>query len=193
LQQIFNSQKGMYPVHLDGQKIVGVSWYRRSMMRNKNALSRAQCKPWDINWFSWCTVENFYSMYEGVYLGMVDAGIAFQLDEDIMYDKHGEKTTNIDESYGHATKYKIIHPEYLLFVDETGCNTNMKENGLAGGQLFVLPVDMGSQEGCNSATTDIHFTVLCFASATGEPVLCAVILKETKRDSGHPTELENGH
>jgi hypothetical protein len=98
---------------------------------------------------------------------MVDAGIAVRLDEEIMYNKHGEETTKIDELNGHATKYKITHPEYLLFVDKTGCNTNMKEDGFAGGQLFVLlPVNMGSQAGCKGAASNIHFTVLCFTSAT---------------------------
>jgi hypothetical protein len=74
----------------------------------------------------------------------------------------------------------ITKPENLLFIKETGCNTNMKDDGFAGGQLFVLPIDMGAQSGRNCATTDKHFTVLCFTSATGGPVLCAVILKSSK-------------
>jgi hypothetical protein len=97
-----------------------------------------------------------------------------------MYDKQGEITINKNELYARPSKYKIKHPEYLLFVDETGCNTNMKDDGFAGGQMFVLPVDLGFHGGCNGSITDLHFTVLCFTSAVGIPVLCAVILKSTK-------------
>jgi hypothetical protein len=131
-------------------------------------------------------------MYKGVYQGMADAGDAVLLEEEIMYNKEGEETTNIDELYGHPTKYKITNPEYLLFVDKTGCNTNMKEDGFAGGQLFLLPVDMGSQAGRNGATTDIHSTVPCFTSATGEPELCAVILKMSKEIQNIPLNWKMG-
>jgi hypothetical protein len=117
------------------------------MNRHKQLLKRARCKPRDVNRYSWCTVENFHNMYEGVYQGMVEAGIAVKHEEDIMYNKNGKQTTDVSELFGCPTKYKIKHPEYLLFVDKTGCNTNQKEDGFAGGQLFVIPVDIGSQLG----------------------------------------------
>jgi hypothetical protein len=40
----------------------------------------------------------------------------------------------------------------------------MKDDGFAGGQLFVLPVEMGAQSRCSGATTNIHFTSPSFAS-----------------------------
>ena len=39
-----------------------------------------------------------------------------------------------------------------------------------------MPTD-GSAEGIHGATTDIHFTTLGFTAGTGEPVMCAVIMK----------------
>jgi hypothetical protein len=56
----------------------------------------------------------------------------------------------------------------------------MKDDGYAGGQMFVLPVELGFHGGRNGAITDMHFTVLCFTSAVVDPVLCAVMLKSTK-------------
>jgi hypothetical protein len=56
----------------------------------------------------------------------------------------------------------------------------MKDNGYAGGQMFVLPVDLGFHGGRNGAITDKYVTVLFFTCAVGDPVLCAVILKSTK-------------
>jgi hypothetical protein len=146
------------------------------MMRQKDLLKRAQCKKQDINRYSWFTIKNFTNMYEGVYQGIANADIAVKREEAIMYDKKGQATTKVSEIFGHPIK-EITNPEYLLFVDKRGCNTNMQEAGFAGGQLFVLPVDIGSQTGCNGASTNIHFMVLCFTSGTGKPVLCDIILK----------------
>lgn len=186
--------------HLTSNGIIGHSWYNKFMKSNKQILHCGRCRPRDINRYTWCTYENFANMYEGVYSSMVNASIAELLEEEIMYNKIGEITINQEEMFGRPTKYKITRPtkykitrpDYLLFVDKTGCNTNMKEDGFAGGQLFVLPVDMSSQSGRNCATTDIHFTVLCFTSATGEPVLCAVILKSSQEITYIPLSWKMG-
>jgi hypothetical protein len=66
---------------------------------------------------------------------MVKEGVA-----EIMYKKFGEITNDRDQLYKNPTKYKIIHPKYLIFVDKTDCNTIMKDDGFADGQLFLLPV-----------------------------------------------------
>jgi hypothetical protein len=73
-----------------------------------------------------------------------------------MYNKKGEITINREEMFGRPTKYKVTKSEYLLFVNKTDCNTNMKEDAFVGGQLFVLPVDMASQSNRNCAVTNIH-------------------------------------
>jgi hypothetical protein len=52
----------------------------------------------------------------------------------------------------------VTKPEQILFVDETGSNTNQKEDGFAGGQRYVLPNDGMHEEGVIGDTTDIHFT-----------------------------------
>jgi hypothetical protein len=59
-----------------GNGTIGISWYNRFMSRHKLTLKRGRCKPRDINRFTWCTLENFMSMYDGVYNAMVGAGIA---------------------------------------------------------------------------------------------------------------------
>ena len=60
-------------------------------------------------------------------------------------------------------------------VDECGINTNQKSDGNVGGQFVVVP--KGVETGVESSITDIHATVLGFTSATGDPVMCAIILK----------------
>jgi hypothetical protein len=49
---------------------------------------------------------------------------------------------------------------YVLFVDETGCNTNQKDDGHVGGKLFVLPTD--DSDVAPIGATDIHFTLFAF-------------------------------
>jgi hypothetical protein len=164
----------------NGEKFqVGKTWYNGFMLRNKEALRRGKCKVRDIKRHTWCTYENFRNMYDCVYLSMVESGVAEELSEAVMYDVNGEVTTNVDEMYGRPSKYRMVKPENLVFVDETGCNTNQKDDGYAGGEQFVLP-RVPDESGLVGATTDIHFTVLCFTSGTGEPILCAVILKSNK-------------
>jgi hypothetical protein len=94
--------------------------YNKFMKRHKATLKRGCCKSRDINWYNWCTMESFASMYKGVYSGMVNAGIAVELENEILYDNFGEITTDEKEIYRCLTHRKITHPEYLFLVDETG-------------------------------------------------------------------------
>ncbi len=60
-------------------------------------------------------------------------------------------------------------------MDETGSNANELNDGKVGGELFIMPKNVGDAAALAGATTDINFTVLCFISGTGEPVLCNFI------------------
>jgi hypothetical protein len=84
----------------------------------------------------------------------------------------------------------LTHPEYLLFVDKTGCNTNQKDDKYIGGELFVLPKKDGAG-GVIGCTTNIHASMLCFTtgSALGDPVMCAVILKSNKKSNKKINDL----
>jgi hypothetical protein len=79
----------------------------------------------------------------------------------------------------------MMRPEMTLFVDECGCNTNQATDGQAGGQLFVLPASE-CPTGILGMVTDLHFIVLCVNAGTGEPVICAVILKSEKESHELP-------
>lgn len=104
------------------------------------------------------------------------AGVAKKLDKEVMLDIYGKITLDSDKMVGRKTKYILTLPEQVLFVDETGCNTNQTEDHLVGGRLYVLPRHE-NDGGKIGSTTDIHFTLLCFSAATGDPLMCAIILK----------------
>jgi hypothetical protein len=173
------------------KQIVGEAWYRKFMKRYETKLKRAKCKVIDNNRRTYCTYENFSNMYNAVYENMVDAGVAIKLEEETMFDKDGNKTTDPSKMHGRPTKYKLIKPERCVYVDETGCNTNCKNDGQIGGQRLIMGCNQ-KEGGRSSALTDLHFTVLAFTSGTGEPIMCAVILKSEKKVEELPMNWKLG-
>jgi hypothetical protein len=53
-------------------------------------------------------------------------------------------------------------------------------------------MDWSLEFGVVGATTNIRFTVLCFTSAVGEPVLCSVILKSDRQPHEIPISWRLG-
>ena len=47
-----------------------------------------------------------------------------ELPEPIWFDKAGNEVAGEKLSFGQKTKYKIVKPEQLLFVDKVGANTS---------------------------------------------------------------------
>ncbi len=103
------------------------------------------------------------------YTTMVETGIAEVVEDAIQYDT------------GLPSKYKLIKPEFLLFVDETSCNTNQLNDGKVGGERYIMPKNCSDAAAPAGATTDLHFTVLPFISGMGEPVLCAIFFKSEQK------------
>jgi len=154
---------------LKDSSTLGAAWYHGFMHRFEDTLTRKHTTVKDIKRRTWATRDNFENMYDNIYEAMVEAGIAEELDEEINYGS------------GLPTRFKLTHPDYLLFVDETGCNTNQLNDGKVGGEVFIMPKNCGDAAAPAGATTDIHFTILPFISGTGEPVLCSIIFK-SKQD-----------
>jgi hypothetical protein len=57
------------------------------------------------------------------------------------------------------------------------CNINQLNDGKVGGELFIMPKNVGDTAAPAGSTTDFYFTVLAFISGMGVPVLCAIIFK----------------
>jgi hypothetical protein len=126
--------------------------YRGFLKYHQDELSHNGSIVRDLKQRTWVTAENFENMYNNIYNTMVEVGIAEKVEEAIQYDA------------GLPTKFKLTHPEFLLFVDETGCNTNQLNDGKVGGELYLMPKNCGDAAAPAGATTDLHFTVLPFIS-----------------------------
>ena len=107
---------------------------------------------------------------------MAEAGVAKQLDNPIMYDKHGNKTIFDDKVSGLKTYYGMLKPDNILLVDKTGCNTNQKAYGAVGREKLVVPTH-GSCNCLSGSVSDQHYTTLVFQTASGQPVCCCRIMK----------------
>jgi hypothetical protein len=44
-----------------------------------------------------------------------------------MMDHDGNITLDPNKHFGRKTRYKLTRPDRCVFVDETGCNPNMKD------------------------------------------------------------------
>jgi hypothetical protein len=91
---------------------------------------------------------------------MVEAGIAEEVEEAIQYDA------------GSPTKFKLTHPKFLLFVDETGCNTNQLNDGKVGGELYLMQKIVAMQ--LHQQEQQQTFTLQCCPSSLGQEILCYV-------------------
>ena len=72
----------------------------------------------------------------------------------------------------------VKHPQYMIFVDEVGNNTNMKDDGKIGGEKLLK--GKGKKARILASTADQHFTVLGFTAGTGKSVMCCIIFSENE-------------
>ncbi len=113
------------------------------------------------------TLVNISQMYDIIYDGMVDDGGAQKLDTSVFMNQKGEIVEEFYQ-FGRKVDTKLIHPEYCLYADETGCNTLMKKDGQVAGTKYITA--QGTQVQQMASTSEGRFTVLPFISANGQPV-----------------------
>jgi hypothetical protein len=131
------------------------------------------------------------NMYDGVYEAMVGAGVAIKHDEEKLFDADGNIVPDVQQMAGRPSKYELKRSQCLFFVDETGCNTNQKDDGYVGGELFVLPAKY-LEFGIVGSAVDIHFSVLSFNNALGVPLMFTDILQSDRHISEIPTSWKLG-
>jgi hypothetical protein len=112
-------------------------------------------------------------MYNLVYEQMDLAGVLEDLEEPVWMNLAGEIVDSEEEAFGYIVRQTVKHADYLLFVDDVGSNTNMKEDGCIGEEQLLKA--KGESAEVMAPTSNAHFTVLGFTSGTGEPVMCAII------------------
>ena len=157
----------------DGKIELGEGYWRSFLKRNKHLIRTKKAVKFDNKRAEWCNYLNMKLMYDEIYKDFCNGGIAVEHPEPLWRNEKGEVVELEEQAFGLKSPYELIHPDWLLFVDEVGSNTSQAKDGNVGGQLYLCTVDGRPQQ--RAATKDAHFTVLGFTAASGEPVMCAVI------------------
>ena len=111
-------------------------------------------------------------MYTEVYSHLAESGLAVKHPEPVWRNADGE-VVDEEQAVGLKSEYELIHPELVVFVDEVGSNTSQTKDGQVGGETYLCAADGRPQQ--RAATKDSHFTVMGFTTATGLPLMCAII------------------
>lgn len=157
--------------------LLGWGYWRNFMKRNGHLIKSKKAVKFDFKRAEWCTYRNFKVMYDEIYKEMEKGGIAARIEgeDGVFLDGEGKqlKDDEADAAMGLRTKYLMQRPDRLVFVDEVGSNTSTTKDGNVGGEKYLCAANSRPQA-C-AATKDSHFTVLGFTTATGHPLMCAII------------------
>lgn len=162
-----------------GPLLLGWGYWNGFMKRNGHQIKSKRAVKFESKRVDWCTYHNFSTMYQEVYEEMVKGGIATKnTDKEEVLNTDGEPTTDANTATGLPTRYTMCRPDKLIFVDEVGSNTSTTKDGNVGGEKFLCHAQLRPQ--VRAATKDSHFTVLGFTTATGVPLMCAIIFAAKK-------------
>ena len=146
------------------------------MRKNKNKIeNRIGERQHQLRKY-WTTHENFVTMYDRVYASMVDTKVATPLDESEYYfiNISGSRVKTEEEAAGHQINHHLSHPQFFLFGDEVGTDTNQMDDGNNGVQIYIII--NGIKTSLIFSKASVCFTFMGMTTATKEPVLCICIL-----------------
>jgi hypothetical protein len=151
------------PPGKEGKANLSTSYFKGFMKRHRKVVKSKKPRKFPKDQKDWATYENINKMYDNVYQAMVDCGIACYMDEE-------------------EVNAVLENPQYCLFVDECGNNTNQKDGGNCNqrGVIGLTSSNEAAPEEC--ATSDIRATVMSYTAATGKPVMCVIILQGETKD-----------
>jgi hypothetical protein len=185
-------QKMYRNLPVSSNKDLGYGWWRGFSKRYEDVLVTKRGERFASDRADWSTETKLRQMYDAIYQNLCDARVARRLDEAVFQNMNGETVDNPEEKYlfdidsnapeqplGLPCEHEIVNPDYLLFFDETGCNTNQKKDGHNGGEKYVCGRGMRPKQ--IASNRDRHFTVLGLTAASGDPVLCVVIFASERK------------
>jgi len=153
--------------------LLGKGYWANFLKRNSHVITTKKGVKFDSKRADWCTYKNFEVMYQEVYEQMVECGVATKLDDEVWFNKAGDIVDDETDAFGLKSRYFLLHPSKVIFVDEVGNNTSQSNDGNVGGEKFICSAGGRPQQRANMK--DAHFTVLGFTSATGQPLMCSII------------------
>jgi hypothetical protein len=158
---------------------VGKNWWMGFKKRHASLLVSKKGEKFASSRADWMKLSNIKQMYEYIYNEMVQANIASPRENPVYLDREGYEVGE-SERFGLIQEMKIDHPDYILFADESGCQTNQKQDGNVGNRKYIVQHGTVPQVVCSTA--DHRFTILPFTSGSGEAVCCVIIFQHKEEE-----------
>jgi hypothetical protein len=122
-----------YSTELD---TLGLSYWANFLKRNPQ-LRKKRTFKFNQKRHVYCTLQNFKDMYRYMYFHMTRTNVCTKLPEEHVLDIAGE-ICDKKEKKGRVYRYRMDHPCKVMFVDETGANTNEgKDGNISGMELLT--------------------------------------------------------
>ena len=102
--------------------VVGRNWWRGFKKRHASKIVSKKGEKFASNRADWTKLSNIKHMYEYIYKEMINAHIASPCVNPVYTDQRGIEVEE-SERFGLIQEIKIDHPDYILFADESGCQT----------------------------------------------------------------------
>ena len=169
---------GLTYENLQKKKRVGKGYWRKVRKRNKHKLDCKKGKRWHTEKARWSKRKYVEDMFRDAYDTCILAKLARRLEKPVMRDAEGNIVTSEKDSYGEPCDIEIMHPDHLLFADETGCNTNQRDDKNISGTQYLCGKDEDPK--LLSVGSNHRFTLFPIIAATGEPVVYVIIFQRNK-------------
>ena len=168
---------------------LSMQWFKRFMNRNEARLTCKKGERFSNNRSDWCTYRNFSGWYRDYHKALVDAGIARLLETPYFADRDGKPCEENDPAcVGLKIELEILDPSFMVFMDESGINTNQKTDNYD----FKYLCRPGATPKYSVATSDHRGTVIPWTLGTGEPLNCTVIFQSDSDDGEIPESWGTG-
>jgi hypothetical protein len=121
----------------DGNSELGTDYWKRFNKRNKHLIQSKKAVKFDVKRAEWCNYTNMLEMYNEIYKDFCSAGGACEHPEPAWRNENVDIVEKEEEAFGCKSQFELIHPEWVLFIDECGSNTLQTKDGQVGGQTYL--------------------------------------------------------
>jgi len=111
-------------------------YWKGFLKRKKHLISSRKAVKFAAKHSEWCTYQNMKEMYKEVYVALEASDLAVKRDTSYWRNAEGETVELEQDALGCQSKYKLIHPNWLIFVDKAGSNTSQTKDGKVGGNCI---------------------------------------------------------
>ena len=174
--------KNLNPTYQDSnyEGVAQIRYWRNFLERHGDKITMKKGKKYSLDRANWTHYQHFQAMYDHIEEELVSAGLATKLPEPIWVDCNGNEVADETKAKGMKIQVKLNFPSLVIMCDEVGSSTDMEGDGAVGKERFICAI--GDEPRQLTARRDKHFTVLGLTLASGEPLMCVVLIQGKRHD-----------